>query len=463
MSTSPRWSARALFILLTALGAWALPGAYDAQAAGLFLPGHGVRPLGRGGAFVAGGAGDLNSLWHNPANLATLEELTLTVDTSLINLDMRFQRAPRTADNGERIDYAPVENEAPPKPNPQILMGGAFNKKLKWGFGLYAPYQSGSTYPEDGAQRYVLVDNDTSLMLYTHFALAYQINEHIRVGLGVQNVAVNFVVVNVTSSYVGLFGEPEDRDLDILTRTTLRSLLTPSGNGGVWVKLAESIEAGLSFQLPVLIRDRDAKVEVRLPDHPAFDNATLSNDTIDVGMTLPLIVRLGVGYKTERFNYELTAVYEGWSVFDKIQANPNDIQAQNIPGVGDVRVAPLAIPMNWQDTLSIRNGVEYRLNETIDLRAGYTFETRAIPDAYYSVFMADNTKHVGTLGATYHGETWSLDAAFAYYYMADRDVSNSQVRQINPTDAENELTLIVGNGQYAQRYMILGLGFNKKF
>lgn len=463
MPTSSRWSASALTFLLAALAASALPGASDAQAAGMFLPGHGVRPLGRGGAFVASGAGDLNSLWHNPANLATLEELTLTVDLSLINLDMTFQRAPRTTENGERIDYARVANEAPPKPNPQILLGGSISEKLKWGFGLYAPYLSGETYPEEGAQRYVLVDNDTSILLYTHFALAYQINKNVRVGLGFQNVWVNFVLVNVTSGYVGLFGEPEDRDLDILTRATLRSLFTPSGNGGIWVKLAESVEAGLSFQLPVLIRDRDAKIEVRLPQHPAFDNATLSNDTLDVGLKLPLVVRLGLRFQKGRFDYELAAVYEGWSIFDKIQANPNDIVVENVPGVGSVRVAPLAIPMNWQDTFSVRNGFEYRATDTLNLRAGYTFETKAIPDAYYSVFLADGTKHIGTLGATYRGKSWSLDAALAYYYMPDRDISDSQVRQINPTDAENELTLVVGNGQYTQRYMILGLGFNKKF
>src|SRR5271154_1505254 len=40
-----------------------------AHAGGLYVPDRGVRPLGRGGAFVAG-ADDLGAIWYNPAGLA---------------------------------------------------------------------------------------------------------------------------------------------------------------------------------------------------------------------------------------------------------------------------------------------------------------------------------------------------------------------------------------------------------
>src|SRR5271154_1911024 len=40
-----------------------------AHAAGLYVTDRGVRPLGRGGAFVAG-ADDLGAVWYNPAGLA---------------------------------------------------------------------------------------------------------------------------------------------------------------------------------------------------------------------------------------------------------------------------------------------------------------------------------------------------------------------------------------------------------
>ena len=119
--------------------------------------------------------------------------------------------------------------------------------------------------------------------------------------------------------------------------------------------------------------------------------------------------------------------------------------------------------MNYQDTFSIRNGAEIKIKEDIRMRLGHIFEQSAIPDEYYSVFLADAQKNAFTLGATYKRPKWSLDAAFAYYLMQDRTITNSQVRQINPTDSENENTLVVGNGEYSQRYLIFGLGFNRAF
>ena len=438
--------------------------ASDAMAAGFFLPGHGVKPLGRAGAFVASGGQDLNSLWYNPANLAGMESFRLTVDLSLIDLKMTHTRAPRVTDNGETITYESVENMAPPKADPQLLMGGPLGVKgLSWGFGIYAPYLSGHQFPEDGPQRYVLVDNDASLLLYLHAAVAWEYKDWVRIGAGFQNVPANFVLVNVTSAYTGLYGEAEDPDLDILTRITLRNLFNPSGNFGAWVRVTPNVEAAVSFQLPVRIRDRNAKIETRLPSNAFFEDAKLEGDSIDGEMRFPFMARLGVRLKLERFDHELALVYENWSSFREIQADPNDVRVTGVPGVGSIRVAPLSIPMNYQDTFSIRNGAEVAIKPHIALRLGHVYEGSAIPDEYYSVFLADSKKHVFTLGGSYGGESWSVDTAVAYYLLADRSISTSRVRQINPTDSEGENTTIVANGEYAQRYFIFGLGLNKSF
>src|ERR1700679_2343015 len=53
----------------TLAAAFSLALARPARAAGLYFSDRGVRPLGRGGAFVAG-ADDLGAIWYNPAGLA---------------------------------------------------------------------------------------------------------------------------------------------------------------------------------------------------------------------------------------------------------------------------------------------------------------------------------------------------------------------------------------------------------
>ncbi len=438
----------------------------DALASGFFLPGHGVKPLGRAGAFVASGGGNLNSIWHNPANIAGIDDLTLTVDLNLIALDFQFARAPRQLENGDTITFDPVSNEAPPLPNPQILVGGAL-PKLKdtyWAFGFYAPYTAPQTFPEDGAQRYSLVDNNGSLLGYFHFALAKEFGDSIRIGAGFQNLIGSFSLVTVTSGYTGLYGDPEDRDQDILTRISLHDYFSPTGNLGAWVKIAPNVEAAISMQLPVKIRDRDADLELKLPeDNPLFANAEVNGDTMDASLKFPFMARVGLRLVLDTFDYELAMVYENWGSVKEVTAVPNDVTVDNVPGIGSIEAGATNVPLNYRDTFSIRNGAEFQLNTKTSLRAGYTFESSAVPDEYYSVFLPDSTKHLFSLGGSYQFKKMSIDAGFGYLHMPDRNITNSQVRQINPTDASGENTTVVGNGSYSQRYIMGGIGINKTF
>ena len=44
-----------------------------------------------------------------------------------------------------------------------------------------------------------------------------------------------------------------------------------------------------------------------------------------------------------------------------------------------------------------------------------------------------------------------------------RNITNSEWRQINPTDTEGKVTLVVGNGEYKQSYFAFGLGTYVRF
>ena len=438
----------------------------EAGAAGFFMPGRGVKPLGRGGAFVASSGGDLNSLWYNPAGLAGLDALTLTIDAALVDLSFDFARAPRaTQDNRGQVQFDPVSNDSAPKPNPQILMGGPLwaAQKLAWGFGLYAPYTNGVVFPEAGAQRYIMVDNSASILFFTQFSVAWQPFEALRVGASLQNVSAIFELVNVSSAYTGLYGDQEDRDLDTLSRATLTSMVNLTGNLGVWLQVMPGIEAGLSAQLPVSIKDEEGKLEIRLPENALFANSRVQGDTIEGGVDFPFMARFGLRLKRQKFDAEVAVVYENWSTLQGINVTPKDVAVTNVPGLGSIAVQPILFPLGYQDTYSLRLGGDAHLSELLTLRAGYIFETGAPPDAFYSVFLADADKHVFTLGTGLHLGSITLDASLAYYLMPQRVITTSQVKQINATDPGNRTTTVVGNGTYDQRYVIGGVAFTKTF
>ena len=438
----------------------------DALAAGFFMPGRGVKPLGRGGAFVASSGGDLNSLWYNPAGLAGLEDFTLTVDVALVDLSFEFARAPRqTEDNRGQVSFEPVENESAPKPNPQILMGGPLwrAQRVAWGFGLYAPYTNGVVFPEAGAQRYTMVDDASSLLFFTQAAVAWQPIDSLRLGASLQNVSAILELVNVSSAYTGLYGDQEDRDLDTLSRARLTSLINLTGNFGLWLQVMPGIEAGFSVQLPVSIEDPEGELEIRLPENALFANSRVQGDRLQGGVDVPLMARFGLRLNRETFDLEVALVYENWSTLQGVNVTPRDVAVTNVPGLGSIAVQPIVFPLGYQDTYSLRLGGQHRLSELVSLRAGYIFETGAPPDEFYSVFLADADKHVFSLGTGLHLGSVTLDASLAYYLMPQRVVTTSQVKQINATDPGNRTTTVVGNGTYDQRYLIGGLAFTKVF
>lgn len=420
--------------------------------------------MGRAGAYVAAGEGNLNSIWYNPANLGGLTETTLMVDVGVINTFSRFKRANRRLANGESESFPTVSNDAPPRPDPQILVGGTTGVDgLTWAGGLFAPYAASLKFPRGGPQRYSLVDNSGSAIAFLGLSVAYEVNESLRVGAGVQNGISRFELVTVTSGYTGLFGRPEDRDLDIQTQLDFEDLFAPTGNVGLWYAPTDRFQLALSAQAPVRLFDETANIRVRWGSNPIFDQAELSRDTVAGGIRLPFIARAALRYEQNDFDVELTGVFENWSSFDDITVRPTGMEVENVPGIGAIPVTPLTVPQNWENAFSIRIGGSYQLAEPVTLRAGYTYEMGAVPDEFLTVFNPDGNKHLFGSGVTYDWNQFELDFSLAFYQVADRNIANSRQRQLNPLDAEDELATIVGNGQYRTSHLIVGSGLTYHF
>ena len=66
----------------------------EATAAGLYFSDRGVRPLGRGGAFVAG-ADDLGAIWYNPAGIVDAPS-SLLIDAAYLDYGTTYARQAQT-------------------------------------------------------------------------------------------------------------------------------------------------------------------------------------------------------------------------------------------------------------------------------------------------------------------------------------------------------------------------------
>ena len=460
--------------------------ASTAGAAGLFTADRGVRPLGRGGAFVAG-ADDIGAIWYNPAGLADTGT-TLYIDFAWLNFSSEYTRKTQVTDaNGtvRTFQYPKVDGTTPFLPIPTIGGSYAFGKRKEFtvALGVLAPYTAIASYPltvagQPSPSRYSLVTLDGSALVVSGAYFSYKPIEEIRIGFGLQALVGTFKsrVVFSASPPDRVISTPEDPQYDSLSQLNVGPIVAPSGNFGIIAVPDKHVHVGASAQLPFLI-NAPATINVRLPSAAVFDKATQDGTAARVRFELPPVLRFGVEYRTDLgdesdLRVEAAYVREFWSVHDSIDVRPDNVRLFNITGFpSPFGVAPISLPRHFKDSNSFRLGGEYSTKSLIkanriDIRAGASYETSAIPQEWVSPLTYDANKIILGGGASLHaGEHWRLDAVGALVLLGSTTVTpaEAQVPRVNPVQGNPTKTESINGGEYSARAIILGVGAQYKF
>ena len=451
-----------------------------AEGGGLFLPGHGVRGLGRAGAFTAGGD-DPGGIWYNPASIGDIRGYHALVDASVVVQSMAYQRV----DSGGNV-YDPVDSENPYIPIPTLSFATqVWKDRLAVGISFSAPYGPLPSYPEpnynpcdpaapkncvdtaaqDAPQRYSLITQMGTLFLQLDLAVAWRIVPQLTLGVSLQNMFVQFQTISAISSYNGFSSGPEDPEFDVLSQLRLVDMFNPSAKFGLIAAPTKDIRLGLSIQLPFDDIGGEAETRVRLPVNPLYTNSYVEGHTSEVRLSLPLVVRLGAEIRMiPQLRLEVGIDWQHWSVLEELRVVPKDIYVYNIPGIDKYKIPDMVILLMLKDTFAVRLGGEYFFKGfPLVLRAGYCFESGAVEDEYAAVLAMDPDKHMVTVGASYTIKGYRVDLVYAHIFMNSRSVDfresvSKQVNAINPTGAVS-----VGGGSYTGYTDIFGLGVSMAF
>lgn len=449
--------------------------ALPVHAAGMYAADRGVRPLARGGAFVAG-ADDLGAIWYNPAGLADAQQGVL-LDAGLTRSSTSFQRelAIRDADGVYQTVTSPTVNGSTPfLPIPTIA--GA--KKLgdgEWTLagGIYAPYFSLSQYPEtvDGQPspaRYALQGFGSSAVAMAGFWVAWKppSMEWLRLGAGAQ-LLTGTISSDLTFSATlpdRVLTAPEDPDFDGRARLKLGPVFAPSASLGVTLIPASFLRFGFSGQLPMVINS-SGTLDVRLPSSALFDGAQVEGSRVRVNMTLPGIARAGMELRPSDWaRVELAYVREFWSGHDKITATPQDLRITGVVGLPESLAIPaITIPRQFQDSNSVRLGTELSFNvagKQLDTRLGVAYETSGIPAAYVSTQSLDMDKTTATIGLGLHAtRNIRIDVMYAKVFTSTLVVNPTEaaIPRVNPINGNAPFEAING-GTYSAKTDVFGLG-----
>jgi long-chain fatty acid transport protein len=457
----------------------------DATAAGLYSSDRGVRPLGRGGAFVAG-ADDLGAIWYNPAGIVDAPSGLLADATWLhYTSDFTRQSLTTTASGTTYVQTFPrVGGTTPFLPIPTLAASLRFGDRDQYAaaIGLFAPMTPIATYPQtldSGApapQRYSLISLDGSALVVTGVWFAWKPVDELRLGAGFQMMVGTFRTTVDFSACPpdNLVCAGEAPAYDAYSQLDVGPIFSPSGNLGAIYQPVRAVRIGASAQAPFYV-DAPATVNVRLPTAVEFDNASQRGDQARVKFELPPIVRLGIEVRPldedHDLRVELAYVREFWSVHQSIDVTPTNITLVGVTGFpSPFAVSPISIPRGGRDSDSVRLGGEYAFSIEADyrlqLRAGVSYETSGIKEAYVSPLTIDSDKVATSVGAGLHiGRRWRLDAVYSHVFASDVTVTPQEaaVPRVNPVQGNPTHAAAVNGGQYSSSADAIGLGVQVLF
>lgn len=404
--------------------------------AGYGLYEWGARGNALGGALVAR-ADDPTAVAYNPAGITQLPGKNLALGATVISpsLDIKFDAGPGI--NGKAAD------------NTWVIPSGFYTHQLSpryWlGLGIYS--RAGLGTEVDNEAQYAGRYNCSYAGLQSvsfNPNLAVKLTDHLSVAVGVEVLYLEFAYDRYTDV------NPDLDDTDV--RQQIRADGWEYGfNLALHYRPRPWLALGASFRSEIQLAV-DGQVDfswspgaeaslAAMLDHPdagvqglaRFLDSALRDTDVTGTEPIPQLVSLGILIApSQRWSLELDAVHTRWSSYDQLV-----VEYEN--ALGDQ-----ASEKNWKDTWRFQAGLEYAVCDRLDLRAGYVFDTSPITDDHVDYAVPANDRQLFSLGTGLHWGRWTVDLAYTYLVVKDRDVTARPEEGVYAGRFENGCSHLIG-------------------
>ncbi len=380
-----------------------------AFASGFSIYEHNAKATGMAGAFIAQ-AYDPSAVFYNPAAMTGLEGLQINTGTTLIATEFAFQ-------GPQRIDRRQY-NKAEPGLFPPSTFYATYrlHPRLAIGMGVFSLFGLSSEWggPTDQWVGEQLATKSELQTLYFNPAVAVKILDNLSLAAGVSAVWGDVdLQKKIYFAPRHVFGYSQ------LTAST-----TGLGyNVGLQFEPFDDLKIGMIYRSRVAMDFDDGTASFDFPStgNPVIDAEIDALFPAETGgsssLDLPSLFGIGVAYHfTERLTGEFDYTAFAWSSYDKLVITFDE------PVAGETQSVDIK---KYQDTYSLRFGMEYRFHPNMKLRTGYYWDRHAVPDKYVEPTLPEADRHNYTVGLGFHWRGISVDGAYHVLLQDDRNIEQS--------------------------------------
>ena len=389
-------------------------------------PPDGASSLGRAGARLTRGE-DPSVIAHNPANLMDLEGTVVTPAATIAYSEVEYTSPAGVSE----------KTEDPWRVLPSVFAARrSGDGRYACGIGLNFPYGQLTEWKSDGLFRVTAPYKAEMTTWNTTPAAAMQVTDALSIGVGV-NLAYSELEFNQNLPWLplpaGLTGPA--------------SPMTFDGDGwGVGAKVGctwsinDRQRVAVAYQSPIDVDyEGDFTIENAPPGLPA------ARSDFETEIRFPSIVAVGYDLQaTERLRLEANVEW--------IEHSRNDAIGLDIGVNNPVLVSALgstAVPQEWDDTVAVDIGGDYRLHDRCVLRAGWTWLPTPVPERTLSTTQPESDRHMVGVGIGLGSDDNMLDLAFNYGIAEDVTVTDN----VNPAV----------NGTYEFTSTLLAVSYSRTF
>lgn len=303
---------------------------------------------------------------------------------------------------------------------PHAYVTHQFNDKIWTGLGIFSRYGLGVEFEDDWAGRYNVQDA-TIQSIDVNPSVAFKVMDNLSLAAGLRAEWFEFALDKAIPT-----GAPfVDPDLQFHMKGDSWGI---GYNLGAFYQATEAIAFGLAY---------DSEIEQEVEGTYHVNHPLLSGGDGSGDVTTPGILRCGTSVKaTDKLTVNAGIVYTMWSSYDElaIDFDPALLGAH----------AESVTEKDWDDVFRYQLGVEYALNETWALRAGYIFDETPDPDAHVDYIVPGNDRNLVSLGLGYQKGDFFCDLSYTYLMIEDRDIDARPLEGVLPGEFKDGDAHLVG-------------------